>query len=290
MQQTFLRVLFMATMLSGCATAPRPPLASIDYRPDEKLAILPVTIMGRKEWFYWDTGAPRLYLDPRLATALNLTTRQPDSTTGVGKGSVHTAHVDPVEVGLGKVHFTADDPLLVDLSGLPGPKDVRGLVGADLWSRYVVRMNSQAHRLELFTPGTYRPQSDEAVLPLIVEKQKFYVDVRIDVKPGLSVVHRLRVDTGSGDSVNDPIVAQAIETRRTQVGIGLGTSYEAVSGKVDAIHLGPFTIRDVWGPGGEGPAIGMEVLRRLIVTFDAPGGKLYLKPTPALAEPVPSPG
>ena len=193
-------------------------------------------------------------------------------------------------MGLDNVHFTADDPLVIDLSGLPGPKDVRGLVGADLWTRYVVRMNSQAHRLELFTPGTYRPRPGETVLPLIVEKQKLYIEVRVDVKAGLSVVHRLRVDTGSGDSINDPIVAQAIETRRTQIGNGLGTPYEAVSGEVDAIHLGPFIIRNVWGPGGKGPAIGMEVLRRFVVTFDAPGGKLYLRPTPALAEPVPAPG
>ncbi|MCA1652627.1 MAG: aspartyl protease family protein [Sphingomicrobium sp.] len=288
--RTWLQVMVTSMLLTGCATAAPPPLATINYRPDGKLAILPVTIMGRKEWFYWDTGAPRLVLDPRLAAALNLTTRQPGSTTGVGKGAVNIAQVDPVEVGLGGIRYIADDPWIIDLSGTPGPKDVRGLVGADLWTRYVVRMNSQAHRLELFTPGTYRPRSDEVVLPLIVEKQKLFVEVRLDVKAGLSVVHRLRVDTGSGDSVNDPIVGQAVETRRTQVGNGLGTPYEAVSGKVDAIHLGPFTIRNVWGPGGTGPAIGMEVLRRFVVTFDAPGGKLYLKPTRALAEPVPAPG
>jgi hypothetical protein len=199
------------------------------------------------------------------------------------------SHAAAVTMQLGSERYTAADPWVIDLSGVPIAKDVRGLVGADLWSRYAVRMNSQKKTFELFRPGSYRPASDEVALPLVVANNKMYVDVTLDVKPGLSRTERLRVDTGSEESVNAPIVGEALEVRRSILGNGLGQNFEAVSGRLQAVHIGPFTIRDVWGPGGKAPSIGMEMLRRFVVTFDAQAGKLYLKPTPALSEPVPPP-
>ena len=276
------------SLLTACADTAR-PLTRIITRPDEHLVMVPVVVNGSRQWFMWDTGAPSLVIDPRLAQELKLAVTKPESTTGTGTGAVAMAHADSVTVQLGSQRYVASEPWVIDLSGVPISNDVRGLLGADLWSRYAVRMNSQKNTLELFDPGTYRPESDEAALPLIVEKNKMYMDVRLDVKPGLSVTQRVRVDTGAQETVNAPVVAQALETRRSILGNGLGENYEAVSGKMQAVGIGPFTIRDVWGPGGKGPAIGMELLRRFVVTFDARAGKIYLKPTGALSEPVPPP-
>jgi len=275
-------------LLASCSTGPR-PLTVVQARMDGHLLLLPVGIGGRQEWFAWDTGTPHLIIDPRLAAALKLPQRDAGSVTGTGKGPVGIVHTEPVGVTLGDVRYTAYDPWIIDLANVPIAKDVRGLVGGDLWSRYTVRMDSQAHTLSIYAPGTYRPGKDEVTLPLIVEKEKLYVDVALTVRPGQVVTHRLRVDTGSEESVNDPINGEALETRRSTLGNGLGQNYKAVSGRLTAITIGPFTIRDVWGPGGSGPAIGMEIFRRFVTTFDAPSGKLYLKSTPALAEPIPPP-
>lgn len=48
-------------------------------------------------------------------------------------------------------------------------------------------------------------------------------------------------------------------------------------------------IEHVWGPSGDQPALGMEILRRFILTFDVPHARLTLQPTPQLNDPVPSP-
>jgi hypothetical protein len=46
--------------------------------------------------------------------------------------------------------------------------------------------------------------------------------------------------------------------------------------------------RDFWGPGGNPPLIGMELLQRFVMTFDAPHGRIYLDPIgDRLAAPVP---
>ena len=280
--------LISALLLASCTASER-PLTTIPVRVDGELMVLPVTVEQSRQWFMWDTGAPSLVIDPKLTTDLGLKIKASETTTGTGAGPVAVSHSSPVQVQLGTERYVAEDPWIIDLSGVPIAKDVRGLVGADLWSRYAVRMNSQKKTLELFRPGTYRRTGAEITLPLIVANNKMYVDVRLDVKPGLSVTERLRIDTGSEESVNTPIVGQAVEVRRTILGNGLGQNFEGVSGRMQAVHIGPFTIRDVWGPGGKGPAMGMELLRRFVVTFDAAAGKIYLKPTPALNEPVPPP-
>jgi len=289
MRRLVLQAVLGLLFVSSCSSAQH-PLTTVSGRPDGRLLTIPVTIGDSREWFNWDTGTPTLVIDPRIAQELKLQILKSGSTTGAGSGSVAMSHAAPVHVQVGNQRFVAGDPWVIDLSGVPIAKDVRGTIGGDLWSRYAVRMNSQNHTLELFGAGSYQPGGDEVALPLIVTNNKMFVDVTLDVKPGLTKTERVRVDTGSEESVNAPIMGEAREVRRSTLGNGLGKNFESVSGKIDAVHIGPFAIRDVWGPGGKGPAIGMEMLRRFVVTFDAKAGKMYLKPTPALAEPVPSPG
>jgi hypothetical protein len=287
MQRRSVQLLLLCT-LSSCGQ--QQPLTTIAGRSDERLIVVPVSVEGRRQWFAWDSGARSLVIDPRLAHELRLSAVTRDSVKGTGKGAVPMLHTRPIAMTVGTERYIAEDPWIIDLSGVPIAKDIRGLIGADLWSRYAVRMNSQRKTLELFRAGLYRPSSDEVALPLIARNNRMYVDARIEVKPGITVSERLRVDTGSGDSVNTPWAAKSDEVRRTLLGQGLGQNYEAVSGKMQAVHLGPFTVHDVWGPAGSPPSIGMEMLRRFVVTFDAQAGKMYLKPTPALADAVPPPG
>lgn len=76
---------------------------------------------------------------------------------------------------------------------------------------------------------------------------------------------------------------------RTTLGNGLGTSYEGDSGVYDSVQIGPYILRNVWGPAGAVPIVGMEILRRFTLTFDAGHGELRLEPNAALRDPVPAP-
>lgn len=165
---------------------------------------------------------------------------------------------------------------------------MRGLIGADLLSRYAIKIDPVHHTVALFDARTFSA-SGETILPLIVKNDRYYVDATLDVRPGLTVTDRFRVDTGSGDSFDDPAAAKAVRTRSTTLGNGLGKNFQASSGEYAAAHLGPFTWRNVWGPATPTPFVGMEILRRFVVTFDAAQGKLYLRATASLNEPVPQP-
>lgn len=270
------------------ATAAAKPVVVVKYELDDKLILLPVSIHGRNAWFAFDSGAKHLVLDPRLADALHLRILGTSTTRGTGVGEIPLQHTEALSLRLGCAQVRANDPWIIDLSKVPIDKRVRGLLGPELLSQYVVRVDPRTRQISLFNPTKFRNPRGSSI-PLLVEGDRLFVSATLDVKPGFSVTHKLRLDTGSGDSVNDPIVADAVTTHLTTLGNGLGQNYQAVSGRIDAVHLGPFTIRDVWAPGGTPASIGMEILRRFVVTFDATHGKMYLEPTKALQEPVPPP-
>ncbi|MFY9710527.1 MAG: hypothetical protein WAK88_10200 [Candidatus Cybelea sp.] len=129
-----------------------------------------------------------------------------------------------------------------------------------------------------------------ATIPLIVTNDRFDINLRLTLPNGVSATHRVHVDTGSDDAVSDDLVRQSSTRRKSTQGVGLGTPYVDYSGLFASMGIGPYTITSVWGPSGNPPAVGMEILRRFILTFDARQGRLGLVPTVRLHDPVPSPG
>ena len=76
---------------------------------------------------------------------------------------------------------------------------------------------------------------------------------------------------------------------QTRLGNGLGSSYAGYSGVYSSVALGPYKFRNVWGPAGAVPIVGMELMRRFTLTFDTAAGTLYLEPNRHLDDPVPAP-
>ena len=284
-----------ALMVGGSSDGGSGPLLDIPYRSDGtagKLITLPVSVNGAAPRpFVLDTGAPRSALDPRLAEELRLPSARSSQEGGTGHGTVEAGHPGPLQLAIGKLAFSVDDPLTLSLKEVPVAREDRGLIGSELISRYVVRIDPVFKRVQVFNPSRFKPGKADVALPLGIdgEGRRFYVAAKLHVRPGLTVEHRLRIDTGSEDSVNDPIVGQAKKTTATTLGNGIGANFQGISGVYDSVDLGPYSFTYVWGPGGDLPAIGMELLRRFVVTFDAPHQRLYLRPTCRISEPVPPP-
>ncbi|HWT13598.1 MAG TPA: aspartyl protease family protein [Allosphingosinicella sp.] len=288
-----LLLLALSLLSLGCAAAPSgpPPLASVPYRSDGKLILVEASVNGAPPaWLMVDSGASHSVLGTAFAERLGLALTGRGSTTGTGRGAIEIGHVGPVALRIGGFEARLPDPWVIDLSGVPIAPDTAGLVGSEIFRSHVVRIDPVRRRFEIFEPDGFSHDPGGATVPLIVEGDKLFLDVTLTVRPGLTVERRVRVDTGSESSVSDPIVARSETVRRTVLGQGLGEDYEAVSGVFPNVTLGPYSFADVWGPGSAPPAIGMELLRRFVLTFDAPRGLLHLRPTPALAEPVPAPG
>lgn len=240
-------------------------------------------------WFVVDSGAPHTIFDPTFAQALGLKVESAPPTTGTGTGKVTKSVTGPATMTLNDVKVDLAEPWVIDLSNVPISKEAKGLVGAELFEKFVVKIDPLESAFTVFDPASFHYTGDGASLPLIVEGGKFFLEANLEVPVGKTTTHKLRIDTGAESSVNDEIVKQSAELRSSILGGGLGESFKSYSGVFTSVKIGPYVLNHVWGPGGSPPLIGMELLRRFIITFDAPHGRMYLEPTPALSEPVPTP-
>jgi hypothetical protein len=284
--------LAVAPTVPNAAAAPRaqrPPIV-VKARNEQKLLFVSVSIDGKGPfWFAVDTGAHHTVIDATVVKATGLEINGSGTVRGTGQGDVPTQKVPGFRMKIGKATVPVAEPLVIDLSGVPIPKWVHGLVGAELFEAYVVEMDCSRNLFRLFDPASYSPQPGFQALPFVVENHRMYVDATIEVSAGQTVSHRLRVDTGSEDSVADDVVKGGTNVRETVLGNGLGSNFKGYSGMYKAVHLGPFAFQNVWGPGSPHPAVGMEILRRFTVVFDAPHEKLYLKPNARFNDPFPPP-
>ena len=166
---------------------------------------------------------------------------------------------------------------------------VDGLLGYDLFERYVVRIDPVERTFRLVEPAAFHPSGSGVAVPLEVVDDHLYVEMRLTLEGDVSEVHRMRVDTGSSDAASDNLVRRSRERRPSEQGVGLGQPYVDDSGVFARVELGPYSIDHCWGPANDHPAVGMEILRRFTLTFDVPHRQLYLKPNQHLHDAVPAP-
>jgi Aspartyl protease len=266
------------------------PLAEIRYRPVGKLIYVPVQVNGSSaEWFIFDTGAPNSLIDTALAKSLHLSAISSGIIHGAGKGDVSANDAGDVELTLGRLRTRVPHAKIVDLSKVPVPAKGYGLIGAEFLEQYVVRIDPLAHTIDFYDPKAFVYRGKGQSLPLELTNSRLYIQAGLAAKPGQPVQRRLRVDTGSEDSIDDDTIRSSSVTQKTTLGNGLGNSYEDVSGVYDTVVIGPFKFRHVWGPAGAVAIIGMEMMRRFTLTIDAMHGRLYLDPNSSYSEPVPAP-
>jgi len=267
------------------------PLTVLHVAEADRLVLAPVRMEGFAPLtFVLDSGARHTCFDSVTAAALDLHELAADSSQGVGRGSVRRQHLAPVELSVGGVHFAVQDPWVFDLRHVGISRRVDGMLGADLLERFVVRVDPVGHTLALLDPAAFHPEGSGTSIPLALDDDRLYVDMRLHLAGGVSEVRRMRIDTGSGDAVSDNLVRRSSERRRSVQGVGLGQPYVDYSGVFDSVELGPYAIAHCWGPSNDHPAVGMEILRRFTLTFDVPHRRLYLLPNAHLHDPVPPPG
>lgn len=270
--------------------AAQQPLAEISYRPGGKLIYLPVQVDGSGLLsFILDTGAPSSMIDTAVAGKLGIRALSEGVIHGAGRGAVTAEDTGNVSLTVGRLTTQIPHAKIVDLSKVPLPIRADGLLGAEFLEKYVVRIDPMKHTIAFYDPKTFVYQGNGTSVPLELTNSRLYVQVGLAARPGRLVERRLRVDTGSEDSIDDDTVRSSPKLQVTTLGNGLGTSYQDVSGIYNKVVLGPYTFQHVWGPAGAVPIIGMEMMRRFTLTFVAQKGMLYLEPNASLNEPIPPP-
>lgn len=261
-------------------------------------------------WFVLDSGASfRFVVDTRRAKALGLNLKGNDTLRGgAGAGAYEVAMTRGVSINLGGLKFTDQIGAVIALGSLEAIAGRRldGLVGRDLFNRYVVEIDYVGHQISLYDPQSYSYAGAGEIIPLTMRGDYFFVSAKIEMPGGQRLEGQFLVDTGGGlvtAILNAPFAQKRNLPAPTQRAIldrslsGLGGEMKLLVSRATSFALGNLVIsgpviylsKDSGGALASSDfdgVIGGEILRRFKVIFDYARHRLILEPNAHYAEPV----
>ncbi|MFV2073331.1 MAG: aspartyl protease family protein, partial [Thermoanaerobaculales bacterium] len=272
----------------------------LGYEPFGGLILVPVEVGSSPPLnFVLDSGATQSAItDPFLAEALGLEVRDVGVARGMGSGRTPVHITQEVSIrALGFELLRA--PLVVHdiaarLTAMAG-REIHGFLGADLFERYVVEIDSARRRLLLHDPRSFSYRGRGEELPLEIVDRRPVVTGRVVVEAGKKPVPvRLVVDTGSSRQLTLIIGSRRqlkppVE-RKLGGSVGVVGDTLVVVGRVARLEIGsmaaeavetawvePFRIPAVGNIPKVNGILGTPLLLRYRVFFDYPHGRLILE-------------
>jgi len=272
--------------------------AAIPYRQSEGgLVILTGRVNGKADVdFILDTGAPvTVLVENRQTAALGLDTSKarplgPEGDPATPLGVI----ADGFRIAFPGVALAQVTAVVIPGDRLPCQErfraiDFGGVIGADLFRKFVVEVDPVARLVRLHDPKTWSPPKDATAVPLEFSEGHPFVDAQVRLDSGRMVPLRLHVDLGmsksaslvAGESSLVPMPAGG-EAREVCY---VGGIREERSGPPVALMLGsarfdvadPTYVTPGAGPGlREDGAIGGGALSGRRIFIDYPSRRLHL--------------
>ena len=254
------------------------PIAVVEFERHGKLMLAPVRINKKGPFlFAVDTAASRSVVDVSVVKKLKLRTRVVPSPGGNGAITAlwgSNLHVEDANI-------FAPQAYVADLPDPQWSKDprVQGLLGSELFNAYVVRFDPDRREMRIYDPFAFKPTTGATPIPIVRRDGKLYAKVTLATANGRPVEREALIDTGSDTLVSDSIVEQSTTAPAVVIRNSAGGAVSAYTGQLRSVQLGPYALYNVWGASDGEPSIGMELLRRFVVTFDVAHSRMYLEPT-----------
>jgi len=173
--------------------------------------------------------------------------------------------------------------------------EVHGLIGHDLFTRFVVEINYAKKILTLHEPENYKPRKKYKKIPLSVEDTKPYIYADVKISDSSEIHGKFMLDTGASHAVlinqnSDANVIVPNKYIESDIGRGLGGPISGKIAPIIQISFDNFRFRnlvasfpdpdsypDTVGLVFRNGTIGGELLSRFTATFDYFNKKLYLR-------------
>lgn len=275
----------------------------IPFERYNNLIVIPVTINHSLTLkFIFDTGVQYPILTEKmfgdylgLDYTRNITIQGPGSADSIkAKVAQHITLSLPggIESGINQALLVLEEDYLKLRNNLG--TDVFGVIGYDIFSRFVVEINYDENYLVLHEPKKFRAKRSYKKIPMKVVNTKPYVELTIMKNENEGRRMHLMVDSGASHAVlldnpeDDSLIPQQNIT--SVIGRGLGGNIKGYLGRMTSIKMGKFEFEEpiasfpVSGDYGEAikrgsrnGTIGGELLSRFNVAFDYFEGYLYLR-------------
>lgn len=274
----------------------------IPFESFNNLIIVPVTLNNAIPLrFILDTGVQTTILTDRTFSDLlniqynrKLTLYGADGDNGVDAYIAADVTLElPGTIGKGQVMLVLEEDYL-QLKNYLG-EEVHGILGYEIFRRFVVEINYQDRTLTLYEPSSFKAHKSFEALPITVEGTKPYFFADITMKDGKKVKSKLMIDTGAShslllDAASNELFELPKERVRCNLGRGLGGDIDGYIGRVKRIGFSEFKFENAissfpdtsqlgisFRKTGRQGTLGAGILRRFTVIIDYYNNRMYLK-------------
>jgi hypothetical protein len=275
----------LAILPIAFAVPGQPSTFAFEWR--KGMIFIPVRLNGSRPLsFVLDTGSTRSVVDRTLAAALGLKASGAGSLQGAGAGRIPIAFIHDVSIALPGLESAGYEFSTADLRPLAASLGVKvdGILGYEVFSRFVVTVDYQRKRLTFTPPGAFRaPGGDAQALPIELRDKWAFVKAVLVLPGPVAVADSFLIDSGSSDAVDHPIVMNLQSRVAGTSGVGLGAPVAGATAQATALRLGRYTVGNPMvsccgATDATSRLIGNEVLRRFTVTFDYPSARIFITP------------
>ena len=175
--------------------------------------------------------------------------------------------------------------------------DIHGILGAETFKGYVLKVDYNRHVLTVYDPSVFRPSDHRKYeeLPIEIFRSKPYIRTSAQINSDTVVSLKLLLDTGAAlalllHTYSTPDLIMPPKVLKGTLGTGLGGQIEGYLGRIKSLKLGTsklnypvsnfqelINVADSNYLNGRNGLIGNETLSRFNFIVDFSGEKLYLQ-------------
>jgi len=263
-----------------------------------------VGVYGTQGWFILDTANHGMSVDSEFGRRAGLNLQGGYVASGGGPEMVQAAVATNVSLGL--PGLTLDHQRVVAIPLKPmAPllgRDFDGILGSDLFDKFVVEVDYAAKRIRLHNPESFRYSGSGEILSTRLDENSFpYVKVKLTFPGKEELEAEFLIDSAADFtvSVQKPFATEhgipaPGAKKLSERGTSVGGSYEILTSRALQVQLGRWAFQDPLidfsqAAGGmaskdQAGLIGGDLLRRFRVTFDNRRHQLILEPNANFAE------
>ncbi|MGH9701795.1 MAG: aspartyl protease family protein, partial [Candidatus Acidiferrales bacterium] len=276
------------------------------FEPMGNHILVPVRVNGSQPaWFFFDSGADLSVVDAAWAKKLGLSSKGSIGISGTGEGSAELGMLSNISFALPGVVVPVKSSAAVSLAPLLPffGREISGIIGYDVISRFVVEIDYAGHKLHLHDPADYHYSGHGTAVLFSFLGNKPLVHAKVSMEGQPPLEGEYTIDTGSGSFVafaspfvdSHHLLAAGYKTIDSP-SAGIGGISRDVAGRLTRFQIGPYILpdaiasfsRDTRGSGAnrnQAGNIGGELLRRFTVVFDYSHQVMYLEPNSQFNDP-----
>jgi hypothetical protein len=268
------------------------------------LVVIPVVLNGTLPLkFILDTGVRTAILTQKtFSDILNLPYSRRYTISGPGGEKLVDAYVTnnvtielPGVMGRGHALLVLEEDYL-QLRNYMGT-DVHGILGYELFSRFIIQIDYEKKVLTLMLPEYFRKPRRYQTISMKIEDTKPYIITPVVLQDGTTFNAKLLMDSGAShglllDPMTDNRIVPPTHALSSVIGRGLGGEIVGKVGRIRSIDLGPYRLMgaissfpdpnsytDSLKAGNvfRNGAIGGEIMSRFSIIFNFPKEEIYLR-------------